>query len=207
MSRGLKLVAGVLALVIAGVVLLMPDGKEDVRQIIGAVFGIPGLLLLILGLRAALPVEQRAHVRMIFLPGRMAAGLLLSAVSVAVLYVFFNVLHVMPQIVMIGALLGVPAGLLIAGLSWDEACRGCAKPFNTLNNRYTISSIQRISPLPALQARANTGVDAPLSMKYCATCRQLAIVKGAGIPPQMLVGKAAQVLVDDALSASAASKR
>ena len=79
-------------------------------------FGIPGLLLLAAGL---LPPRDR-RVRMTFVPARLFGGLALSLAGIVVLYLFYNVVHVAPQIVLVGALVAVPLGVLVAASCWTE---------------------------------------------------------------------------------------
>ncbi|HXK09689.1 MAG TPA: hypothetical protein VMT70_08605 [Vicinamibacteria bacterium] len=46
-----------------------------------------------------------------FSPGSVVFGLLLIAAGALVLFLFYRVIHVMPLLVLIGALLSFPAGL------------------------------------------------------------------------------------------------
>ena len=119
MGREAKLAIGVLLLVVAGVVMFsgsQTDSPGVSPSGIAAVFGVPGLLLLAAGI---MPPRDR-RVTMTFVPARLFGGLALSLGGMSVLYLFYNVIHVAPQLVLVGALLAVPVGVLVAASSWTE---------------------------------------------------------------------------------------
>lgn len=119
MGREAKLAIGVLLLVVSGFVMFSGSQSESPvvsESAIALFFGIPGLFLLALGL---LPPRDR-RVTMTFVPARLFGGVAMSLVGVVVLYLFYNVIHVGPQVVLVGALLAVPAGVLVAASCWTE---------------------------------------------------------------------------------------
>lgn len=129
MGREAKLAIGVLLLVVSGFVMFSGSQTESPGvspSAIALFFGIPGLLLLAFGL---LPPRDR-RMTMTFVPARLFGGLAMSLVGVVVLYLFYNVIHVAPQIVLVGALLAVPIGVLVAASCWTE---NPAKPFKNSN--------------------------------------------------------------------------
>lgn len=119
MGREAKLAIGVLLLVVSGFVMFSGSQTESPGvspSAIAIFFGIPGLLLLAAGL---LPPRDR-RVTMTFVPARLFGGLAMSLAGVAVLYLFYNVFQVAPQIVLVGAMLAVPVGVLVAASCWTE---------------------------------------------------------------------------------------
>jgi hypothetical protein len=67
----------------------------------------------------------RRYVRLRFLPGRVGIGLLVTVASAGVLYLFNEVVHVAPKALIIGALMGIPIGILWAAMGWAEWCIRC----------------------------------------------------------------------------------
>lgn len=120
MGREGKLACGVLLLGLGCFLAFIPAPNAAVDpRILGAIFGIPGFLLLLFGI---LP-SRDARMRMVFRPGRLAGGLGISALGGIVLFLFYQVVHVAPQVVVVGALLAVPCGLLFAASCWSEQPR------------------------------------------------------------------------------------
>lgn len=118
MGRDAKLACGAL-LVGLGCFLAFtsaPNAAVD-PKILGAIFGVPGFLLLLFGI---LP-SRDARTRMVFRPGRLAGGLAASAVGGIVLFLFYQVVHVAPVALLVGAALAVPCGVLFAASCWSEA--------------------------------------------------------------------------------------
>ncbi len=119
MSREARLACGCLLLIIAGLVAFLASTAEKSALnplVIVVVFGLPGLLLLVAGI---LP-DRRKRQALQFSPARLLGGLGISAAGLLLVYLFYNVLHVMPRILLIGAFLAVPVGVLFAATCWTE---------------------------------------------------------------------------------------
>ena len=119
MSREGKLASGVLLLLLAGLVAFAGSQASDPvvsPMALAAVFGVPGFILLVAGV---LPPRSR-RATMVFLPARLVGGICLSLAGIAVIYLYYQVLHVMPRVLLIGAMLAVPGGLLYAASCWTE---------------------------------------------------------------------------------------
>jgi len=121
MSRQSKLASGVLLLILAAVLGLLgmqaPVNPNAVSPVTFAIaFAVPGFLLLLFGI---LPPKGR-RARMEFVPSRLYTGLGITAAGVLTLFLFYQVIHVMPQFILIGAMLAVPVGLLYAATCWSE---------------------------------------------------------------------------------------
>lgn len=116
MSRATRLAVGVLLLVIAGVFVLMgePPNKNLDPLLLPSIFGVPGLLMLLWGL---VPPKGKS---MVFLPTRLAGGLGLSMAGLGLVFVFHQITHVMPRFLLVGGMLAVPIGLLLAATCWAE---------------------------------------------------------------------------------------
>lgn len=119
MSRAARLACGCLLLIIAGLVSFLAGTSEKSTLnplTLAAVFGLPGLLLLVTGI---LP-DRRKRQALQFSAARLLGGLAISAAGLLLVYLFYNVLHVMPRILLIGAFLAVPMGVLFAATCWTE---------------------------------------------------------------------------------------
>lgn len=132
MGREGKLAVGVLLLVVSGLVIFASGQAASSRvseplispTAMAAAFGVPGLLLLIFGI---LPPHDR-RVTMEFSPGRLFGGLGVSLAGLVVLYLYYQVIHVAPRFVLVGAMLAVPTGLLFAASCWTEATTNAPRP-------------------------------------------------------------------------------
>jgi hypothetical protein len=132
MGREGKLAVGVLLLVVSGLVLFMSrraPARAGVEPLINptamaAVFGLPGLALLVLGVLP--PRDRRATME--FSPGRLFGGLGISLAGIVILYLYHQVFHVAPLILLVGAGLAVPVGLLFAASCWTEATANAPHP-------------------------------------------------------------------------------
>jgi hypothetical protein len=129
-------------------------------------FALGGTALFVWGLWPPMFPDERAHVKMRFLPSRFGTGLAIALLSCVIVYLFYNVVHIAPIGLLVAAFAGVPVGLITVGSSWTESCRGCG------------------SPLTAV--RGGTGF-------YCAGCRQL-FVDRAG--RTVVVGAEAQAVIE-----------
>jgi membrane-associated PAP2 superfamily phosphatase len=63
-----------------------------------------------------------------FSAGRLFGGLGISLAGIAVVYLYYQVLHVMPRLLLVGAMLAVPLGLLFAASCWTETTTSAPRP-------------------------------------------------------------------------------
>jgi len=175
MSRSGKLVIGLLLLIISSVIFLASVNSQKTQSttlcaLIG-IFGIPGLLIFISGIRPGLRSEEKSYVKMTFVHSRLSAGVSVTVVSIGILYLFYQVIHVMPQLVLIGAFLGVPGGLFLAGQSWVMACRKCGTPLEENGGQHCFS--------------------------YCPDCRELVVLANSNAKHRLVIGTEATSLINN----------
>lgn len=135
-----------------------------------------------------------------FVPGTMLLGLALSAGGVLILVLFATVIPVMPMLVLIGAMLAVPVGVLVALSAFDHQCLRCAVPLKMkiltvpaaakarLKTAVGAGNVQAIAQLAE---RGNSASLNAIQVKcaYCPTCESVARLKVAGWPPQVIQGE------------------
>jgi len=150
-------------------------------------FGAPGLLLLMSGSLPGRGVVGRT--KMIFVPTRLVVGLSMTAAGVAVLFLYYQVVHVAPKVVLIGAMLAVPCGLLFAASCWTEACRNCSVPLKEFRARFNAGSRAMleaavrngaVKEILALRAAPPTAGRVDLLIRYCQRCRMVGLLEGPG---------------------------
>lgn len=196
MSRPARLTIGTLLVGLAGFLFYtMPANREDAGLLhgIAAVFGVPGLLALVSGVLPGRGASDRT--KMTFVPVRLFGGLALSAAGVLVLFLFYQVVHVAPQIVVVGALIAVPVGLLFAGTSWTEACRTCGivlderrEPVRSDRARVKAAlSSGRADAVLALRSSGGQG-SIDLLIQSCPRCRKVALLSAPGTAKGALGG-------------------
>lgn len=213
MSRSARLTIGALLVGLAGFLYFKaPSAAEPgLLRGIAAVFGVPGLVALVFGV---LPGRRAsARTKMTFLPARLFGGIGLSVAGVVVLVLYYQVIHVAPQILLVGALIAVPGGLLFAGTSWTEACRTCGvvlderhEPIRSDRARVKASlSAGRAEAVLALRTSAGRG-SIDLRVQSCPRCRKVALLSAPGIAGSVLVGNEALVFLQGLRPAASAER-
>jgi len=120
-----------LLLAVGGVVLVTYAGATPL--LVGPiVLGLLGVGLVVVGVRADARAGGPSQVAVAFHGKRLGGGLAfaaLSAVLAALLFVGFDVLGIQVQFLGLGAaaIVGVMAGLIVAGTAWTHTCTACAE--------------------------------------------------------------------------------
>jgi hypothetical protein len=182
MSRPVRLAIGILLLAIAAVFFLMREGAVNTKVVwvFVSLFAIPGLVLLALGIvpRRGMP----AQTVMAFKPTPLVVGLLLSAGGAIIVGV--HQLIYLPHMLMIGALIAVPGGLILAGTCWSESCARCLAPLEDKRIAFNAESeavkaaINARSVMKLLELHSQTSGAVPAHLRYCPKCRKVALLSG-----------------------------
>jgi hypothetical protein len=207
-GRPARLAIGILLLGVANLLLFLRGQAADPAAIttLVPIFGVPGLLLLISGLLPGRGVVGRT--RMIFVPTRLVVGLSMTTAGVAVLYLYYQVVHVAPEVVLIGAMLAVPCGLLWAASCWTEACRNCSVPLKEFRARFNAGSRAMleaavrngaVKEILALRAAPPSARRVGLLIRYCQRCRMVGLLEGPGKARAVLGGEQVTALVSGVL--------
>jgi len=153
---------------------------------------------------ARLGSEKFPQVRRGFSFGTILFGLALVAISCGIFYLYYHVLFVMPRIVLVGAFLGIPGGILVTAFCFEDVCEYCgeglklARPqfasipqgiWSTLRLGRVREALDQLGP-PAPEAKHR------LDFWYCPKCRQIALCKPDGEKPFVLQGNTARLLTD-----------
>jgi hypothetical protein len=128
-----------------------------------------GLALLANGIRNPIPHRDRQAIRRAVTPSNLLIGPAMIAACAGVLYLF-HVIGFMPTIVVIGALIGIPAGVLVAASLFEYSCSHC-------------------------QAKMKSGSVGRSSVLYCPACRALAVHYARG-GPFVLRGDQTRALIE-----------
>jgi hypothetical protein len=144
------------------------------------------------------------QIRRAFSPGTIGLGLAIVAISCGILYVFSHVLHVMPRIVLIVALLGVPGGILITAMCFEDVCAHCSEALKLGRLRFAslpngiwtkLRQGQVREALEQLGSPQSKG-EHDLDFWYCPKCRQIALYRPRNEMPFLLQGNTARLLTD-----------
>jgi hypothetical protein len=153
-----------------------------------------------------------------FSPGAVGIGLGLIAAGAAVLFLFYRVFHIMPLVVLIGALLAFPAGLGFIIFSFVPSCQRCRKELtfkkvalsssaqSELKRVYSRNPVKDLTALVAKYAAAASAQSIRLACWYCPQCRAVGYLKSPGYAERVISGKdVAEMLAAMAQPADSAS--
>ena len=206
MGRPARLTIGGLLLGIAGLLFASRDqaAEREIITILVAVFAVPGTVAFAWGLLPPLGGPAADRTTMVFLPARLAGGLLLSVAGVLVLYLYYEVVHVAPKMLLIAALLAVPGGLLIAGGCWTEACRVCGVALEEYRSKFNAETggmleaavaSGGVDEIVGLHAAAPGPRRIDVLIRYCPRCRRIGQLEGPGKTRATLAGEQVTTLL------------
>jgi hypothetical protein len=191
-SKTFYVAAGILLLLVATVLgfLGVTDAGERAHRafVMAGIFGGIGFVLLVAGMRNPFDPAHRRYVRRKLTPWNLLIGPTVIALAIGVLYLFFNVIQLMPRIVVIGALVAVPIGVFITASIFGDACVRCDRLLETKTLRFAAladSALDRLkagdieSALAILGAPTPEGT-APVEVSYCPLCRSVAVCRAGG---------------------------
>jgi hypothetical protein len=127
-----------------------------------------GLALLANGLRNPIPYRDRQSIRRVLTLWNLVIGPVIIAACAGVLYLF-HVIGIMPLLVVVGALIGIPVGVLVTASLFDYSCVHC-------------------------RANMKSNSVGGYSVLFCPSCRALAVHYARG-GPFVLRGDAARAVI------------
>jgi hypothetical protein len=186
-----------------GLVGSLPNARSAVYLAAG--FGGVGFVLLALGLRSPFPASHRRLVTRKFTPWNIVIGAAMIAGGVGILHLYYNVIHVMPRIVLIGAMLAIPFGVFVAASIFGDACARCDQLLESKTLQFASVPDGALARLRAGDAEGALGLlgepaaDGPgrLRVGYCPTCKAVAVCR-AGAEVLVLRDFHARLLADRA---------
>ena len=148
--------------------------------------------------------EKFPQVRRGFSLGAIGLGLAIVAISCGILYVFYHVLHIMPRMVVFAALLGVPGGILIAAMCFEDMCVHCSQALRVARLQFAAMPNATWAKLRLGQVREvldQLGSPQPrgehrLDFWYCKKCRQIVLCRPRDEKAFVLQGNTARLLTD-----------
>ncbi|MBI2214267.1 MAG: hypothetical protein HYU52_11530 [Acidobacteria bacterium] len=209
-------IGGLLVLVAATILLIQAGGvpgDPTVIRIVAAVFGVPGTLLLAVGLRSPFPDSARHLVRRKLTLRNLALGPFVVAASIATLYVCLWVLPIAPDALIFGAGAGLLAGIFLTASVQGDACVACNRLLQSVTAHFPPERshlLTRIVPgeaRAAIQALGTASQEgsAAFTFHVCTQCREVAVVRSATNEVTVLTGSDARALAELA-SQSGATK-
>jgi hypothetical protein len=149
-------------------------------------------------------VEKFPQIRRGFSIGVVVAGIALIAIGTGILYLYARVLHVMPKLVLVAAFLGIPVGVVIAAMCFENACEWCNEGLRHARLRFALMPPDIWNALRLGRVRETLERLGPtddrgehrLSFSYCPKCRQIALCEPEGEKPFVLQGNSARLLTD-----------
>jgi hypothetical protein len=171
MSNPVKIAIGFLLFMISGVFLFMisADNIDDARKaklyLFPAIPAIIGLPLLLSGLFFKIDDRFKHVIIKKATPSNIYIGMGIVITSIGILYLFYNVLHIAPLIVVIGALIAIPVGVIIMGNVYSEACAECGSVLSSKSKIFREVPFREDIP-------PNFGFKESdiLSFSYCPSC-------------------------------------
>ncbi|MFY0524757.1 hypothetical protein ACN28I_16890 [Archangium gephyra] len=197
---GLLIVLGALI----GIMTLLDERAFD-APILG-VISVPavlGLLLVMLGLRNPYAAAHRDVITRKATPKNFFVGLGIVLGSITTIYLFYNLIPVMPQLVVVGAMLGVPVGIFIMASLFAEACARCDRLLQHIRISAPQPRLERIVESlrsgdmdTALQLMAAQAPEhsPQLELAFCPSCQATAVCKTAKEPVVLRGASATQFI-------------
>jgi hypothetical protein len=178
MSKSVKIAISFLLFMISGVFLFMigADNIDEARKpaifLFPAIPAVIGLALLLSGLFWKVGDQFKHVITKKATPSNLYIGLGVVIASIGILYLFNNVLHFAPLFVVVGALLGVPIGVMIMGSIYSEACVGCRSVLSTESK--ILKEVNFRGELPVGAVFKDNDV---LSFSFCPSCNSFIKIK------------------------------
>jgi hypothetical protein len=181
------------------------NGRAFDAPILG-VISVPavlGLLLVMLGLRNPYAAAHRDVITRKATPKNFFVGLGIVLGSITILYLFYTVIPVMPQLVVVGAMLGVPVGIFIMASLFAEACARCDRLLQHIRISAPQPRLERIVESlrsgdmnTALQLMAAQAPEhsPQLELAFCPSCQAAAVCKAAREPVVLRGASATQFI-------------
>ncbi|MGC4001241.1 MAG: hypothetical protein QM767_28780 [Anaeromyxobacter sp.] len=136
MSKTFYVAIGGLLLLVSGCLFQFAEALHGLpparRSQVAVGFAMAGLAALVHGLRNPYPAHQRGLVRRKLAPLNLVLGPLLILASLGLLYVVSNVWAFIPHSWLVGALLGVPGGVILTATVFEEICGRCGTPLTVV---------------------------------------------------------------------------
>lgn len=163
-----------------------------------------GLILVMLGLRSPYAAAHRGVVTRKATPKNFFIGLGIVLGSITVLYLFYNVIPIMPDILVIGAMLGVPVGIFTMATLFEDACARCDRLLQSIRIRAPQERLERIVESlrssdmdTALRLMGGSAPEhAPqLELAFCPSCQAVAVCKAAKAPVVLQGANATQLIL------------
>ncbi|WNO11278.1 hypothetical protein [Teredinibacter sp. KSP-S5-2] len=178
MSSGVKVAIGFLLFILSGIFLFMigADNIEETRKptlyLFPAIPAIIALPILLSGLFWKIDGQLKHVIIKKATPKNLFIGMGIVIVSISILYLFYNVLHIAPLLVVIGSLIGVPVGVIIMGNVYSEACANC---HSILSNKSKI--LKEVDFREDLPPNSEFKENDVLSFSYCPMCNSFVKIK------------------------------
>ncbi|WP_375771805.1 hypothetical protein NR798_13225 [Archangium gephyra] len=197
---GLLVVLGALL----GIITLL-DGRAFEAPLLGAISvpAVLGLLMVILGLRNPYAAAHRDVITRKATPKNFFVGLGIVLGSITIIYLFYNVIPVMPDVVIIGAMLGVPVGIFTMATLYTDACARCDRLLQPIRISAPQPRLERIVESlrssdmnTALQLMAALAPEhsPQLELAFCPSCQATAVCKAPKEPVVLRDASATQFI-------------